>query len=235
MNTRYIIALLVFGLGAITFRPHAHAQATSILVGQVNHEGDDQVCVTVKLEPEAKQVAGAWQKYLKKEHSIKLKGKRPMRAEEVNFGAISNQTLDFFSEVAEEDGMSVMKVYARLGYDDYLSPNEHPEAFAAMKSVTVRFVREYLQGYYAHQIDVAAKALAKTRKLRGKYQKESEGLRSANEDLTSEMKKLERKIESNEGRVDGLKELIETSDKTINSQEGTLSRLREKYSSIPNQ
>jgi hypothetical protein len=151
--------------------------------GFVKFDGGDRPCIVVHIDPETKTLKKAWVDYVKKGFGVKMKGigfltnKDVLYAEKVNFDAISDKRIDFYTRIVEDDNGSEMQVYARFGYDNYVEKTQTPIPYAKMEGVLIGFLKDYLPGYHKSMVNDTQKrikALEKEQKNLGKDIKKSE-------------------------------------------------------------
>lgn len=196
---------------------------------EVEYQGETHDCILIRLEDDSKDVAKAWEKYLKKNHDVKMKGSDPMAAEGVNLEAVSAKMMDLFTEISTEDGITEMRVFARLGYDVYLGQEEYREQFQSLEKVTQDFLESYLPDYYLNEIDAASKVLKDMKKSRTDLVDEVSDKQSDIADNEKDIADLKKENETLQSDIRDLKILTEAKEDEMRAQQNKLDLLRKKY------
>lgn len=235
INTRTLskiaaIFLLLTLFAAIVF---GQSPAATVNQGSTLHDGEERPCLVIRMEPSEKEVKKAWESFLEKDHKVKLKGNKVMEAIEVEFPAISPKTMDFFTKIQEDKNGTEMMVFARLGYDTYLNPQDYGQEWVAMERVTKTFLTTFLSEYYNAQVDDAKKVVEKAVKAREKMEKKSSSLTSKNAKLAAKIEGMQDDIGKNEADVKDYQQAIDKEAKVIDENNAALDRLRAKLASIP--
>lgn len=215
MKNTIRLLIIVFGI-IIPF--WTFAQTTfDFQVSTLEYDGEQRPCITVRLEPDTKEVKKAWEDFVKKEYKIKLKGlgflvnKDVLSAEKVTIKALrlSDKAIDFRTRIVEEKDHTLMQVFVSLGYDIYLGPDNYPLAFQDVKNKTWEFAKSYLNTYYNEQIKEVTKLLKDLNKEQSKIQdkiadneKEMEKLRKENEKLAKDLRDLDNEIKDKRLKLD---------------------------------
>lgn len=197
----------------------------------ISHDGKSRPCLFIKVDPEAKTLKEAWNDYLKDNHDLKLKGigflanKDLMSRKEVIVSAISSNTMDFYTEIIENETGSEMRVFASFGYDMYIDASSMPKEYEALKSIMTSFLNTYIPNYYQEIIDETEKVVSDLSKDQSKLKK------SISKD-TKKVEKYKEKIESlSEDLKDDSSELEEVETKLSNRKE-KLAKYKGKLSGV---
>jgi hypothetical protein len=166
----------------------------------INFDDAMRPCIQLNMDPEPKTLKKAWKEYLKENYDFKLKGigfltnKDLLSAEEVNVELISPNAMDFYTKVIEVENGSEMKVFARHGYDIYISKASSPAEYLALNGIVEGFVKSYLPEYYKNQIEETEKRIEtltdKTNEIKDNIAdntSEIENLKKETEELKKEM------------------------------------------------
>ncbi|MEM6265046.1 MAG: hypothetical protein AAGI38_21225, partial [Bacteroidota bacterium] len=129
---------LIIAASLITFNAGFSQNAKTVVV---NHKDIDHKAVEVTFVEEPKEVKSDWDRYLRKNYDVNLKGngflanKEVLTAEEVVIPGISPKKMDFYTQIipGDEEGTSVLRVFADYGYSISLTPNTFPEEYNRMK------------------------------------------------------------------------------------------------------
>ena len=142
------------------------AQGTKIENSSTTFEKTLRPAIHVVVEPEAKDVAKAWKAYVADNLGQKLKGGNSlMSAEGVNILQISDQMLNFYTQIEDNKPAGTsMYVFAGKGADQFFNPNDDQVAFDKMKGIVKSFLGSYLPTYYNNMIATTQKTVDKTQK-----------------------------------------------------------------------
>ncbi len=207
------------------------AQSLQIGEGQVKHDKQMRPCIEASLEPEVGDVKDAWEKFLKKEYKVKLKGngfltdKDVLYAEKVKFKAVSDKTMDFFTRIVEEDDQTKMYVYGSFGYDIFINPKGYPLEYQRLEDITKRFLNGYLPNFYIKEVNNAEKTLAGLRNEQSDMEKEME-------DNKKQMEKLRERNEALEKDLPQKNKQIAEAEQALKDKEGNWSEVKDKISSF---
>lgn len=191
------------------------AQTMQIGDGQVKHEKEMRPCIEVILAPEPDKVKEAWEDFMKKEYDVKLKGygfltnKDVLSAEGIDFKAVSNKKMDFYTRIVKEEDMTKMCVYGSFGYDIFINKNGYPLEYKHLEDITKQFLNGFLPGYYTEQIQGIQSSLKDLNDDKGRMENEMEDNRKEIEKLTARnaelTKELNNKVKSIEEKAQILK------------------------------
>ena len=207
------------------------AQSLQIGEGQVKHDKQMRPCIEASLEPEVGDVKDAWEKFLKKEYKVKLKGngfltdKDVLYAEKVKFKAVSDKTMDFFTRIVEEGDQTKMYVYGSFGYDIFINPKGFPLEYKRLEDITQRFLNGYLPNFYIKQVNNAEKALADLRNEQSNMEKEME-------DNKKQLEKLKERNEQLEKELPQKNKQVEAAEQALKSKEANWSEVKSKINSF---
>jgi flagellar capping protein FliD len=184
-------------------------------------------CLQVNLDPEPKTLKKAWREYLKDNYDFKLKGigflsnKDLLSAEEINVNQISSKVMDFYTHIVEDENGSEMKVFVRHGYDIYVSEENYPNEYFAVREILESFIKYYLPKYYEER-------LSDTEKRVKELVKESDDLQEEIEDDSDDIAKLKKEIEEKEEKLKSNKQALETAKAKLTKRQEKLKRIRSK-------
>ena len=180
------------------------AQTFSIIESTIYHENKSQLSLEVDIAPSTKDTRKAFQKYLKSNYSVKLKRSGDIYA--VNAQKIIEITdvqIDFFAKFKKDKNEGTqMSVFARKGYDLYLTPQEDAKAFASMRTIFDDFLKKYLTEYYEDELEGAVDVHADLSKDKKNLTEDIEDLNKEIEDNTKEIGKLKEEIEENTNEIE---------------------------------
>lgn len=159
----------------------------------IDYDKAQRPCIQVNLDPEPITLKNAWRDYLKDDYDFKLKGigflsnKDLLSAEAITVDQISPNAMDFYTQIVEDDNGSEMKVFVRHGYDIYITKENYPNEYRALRKILESFIEYYLPKYYEGKIDDTEKRVNK---------------------LTEERNDLKKEIDENFGKIEKLKNEI---------------------------
>ncbi|MCO6478441.1 MAG: hypothetical protein J5I94_17555 [Phaeodactylibacter sp.] len=173
------------------------AQIVEVANSTIKYDKAERPCIMVELEAGPKTLKGAWKDYLKDKHDVKLKGfgflanKDLLDAEEVQFEALSDKAMNFYTHFDEKKDKTQMCVFASLGYDIYLSPGEYPKEYRAMRKIVDDFISDFVPRYYEQQVEESEEQLS--------------GLEAEIKSLKDDISNNEKQIEKNRKEIEKLR------------------------------
>lgn len=186
----------------------------------MNYDNGQRPCLQLNLDPEPKALKHAWRDYLKDNYNFKLKGigflrnKDLLNSDEIIVPQISSNAIDFFTHIVEDQNGSEMKVFVRHGYDIYISQENYPNEYAALKEILESFIKFYLPQYYEGKVIETEKRITKLTDETNDLQKEIADDSSRIVKMKKEITDFEKKLESNIERLEVKnKELIKRTEK----------------------
>jgi len=198
-----ISKLVLIPLFCIIFSPVLSGQDLVFRDSDYEFKKEQRPAVMVRVDVPPKTLKGAWKDFLKDEYDIKLKGfgflanKDQLTAEEVDFKAISDEKVDFYSQFEEKKNEeTVMYIFARHGYDFYVGPEKFPSEYDRMRSIVEKFVGGFVPDF---------------------YQKEAEELQEKISDINDEISDKESTIADNEEEIKSLREEIDALREEVNA------------------
>lgn len=201
LNT--ITSFLFISLFAIT----SNAQSVDITDGFIKFDKEPRPCLIVHVDPEPKRLKTAWKKYLKNNYELRLSGNQILSAERVTIAEISENAMDFYTQINEDENGSEMRVFARHGYDIYINRATSLQEYNKIRSILENFLKTHVSNYYQEIIDDTEKAIKKH---------------------TKEEKKLESKIAKNSKKAEKLKVKSEELIKDVVQYKDELAEAKEK-------
>jgi cell division protein FtsB len=193
-----------------------NAQTFRIDTSEVSFENKLRPCLLVKYDASAKTVKKGWADYLKRNHSIKVKGiglltdKDIVDAEDVTINSIADKRMNMYARVSDLPAGSEMKFFVSFGYDFFIGPENYGNEFGAMHKLLNDFSINFLNDFYSDEASSMLKQIKgyendikKNNKEAGrntnKANKGSDavasGYEAKNKALALENKQIEEKIE----------------------------------------
>lgn len=148
------LSILFLALFSINIK----AQTFKIDTTEISFDNKLRPCYAVFVDPDPKTLKNAWEKYLKKKYSIRVKGNSFfgssdfIKAEDVVINKISKKRLDLYSRIIETAEGSEMKVFVAFGYDYYAGDKGFQTEFDALKDLLNTFLLKSLNEYYTDEI-----------------------------------------------------------------------------------
>lgn len=216
--------LILLSVLMYSFSFFANSQVYSINDGTAVVNDMARPCISVTMEPEAKEIKKAWKSYLKKKYDLKLKGAKgdDLKGEEVVFPAVTARTMDFYTKFKRDkkEKTTTMNVLISFGYDVYLNKNDNSKEYSSLMTIIKEFSLEFLRGYYNESLQDLNKEFAKSEKERDKTINENVKLASDIEKNKQTIIDLKKENEEKSSNIEKNKELIEQlKEKVIEKQE----------------
>jgi len=205
---------------------HMNAQ-TSIETydSTIKFDKEQRPCLQLNLDPEPKTLKDAWRDYLKDNYDFKLKGigflsnKDLLSAEEIMVPKISPKTMDFYTNIVEDENGSEMKIFARHGYDIYINKKNYPDEYDALREVIDGFIKQYLPKYYEGRV-------SDTQDRIKKLEDETKDLKKDINDGTERIAKLKKEIENLEKKLGTNNEALKIANKKLIKRNEKLERIK---------
>ena len=143
----------------------ASAQTYKIDTSEISFENKLRPCFHVNYDAPAKTVKKAWDKFFKKNYSVKITGisllsnKDIIRGTDVTIAAISDKRMDMYARVTDIAGGSELKYFMSFGYDFFIGPVAYPKEYEGMKKILNDFSVDFLNEYYADEVSSITKKI----------------------------------------------------------------------------
>lgn len=206
MKTTQKSLILLFGflfIGSLGI----NAQSIKPQDGTILFENNSRACLFVSLDPEPKTLKMAWKEYLEDNFNFKLKGistfqnKDILYAENVKIDKISAYSMNFYTQILENENGSEMKVFASFGLDEFIDTVNKPKEYILLNEILEGFLKVYLPKYYTQEVNDTKKRV---------------------NDLTLEINKLNDEIIKDHNKLESLKRDIEELTKKTEMNENAL-------------
>lgn len=217
--TFLIISLTVQNLFAQKLQP---VDAT------ISYDGKSRPCLFIKVDPEAKTLKEEWNDFLKDNYDLKLKGigflanKDLMSRKEVIVDEISTNAMNFYTEIIEGETGSEMRVFASFGYDIYIDASMQKE-YAALRSMMVTFLNDYIPNYYQEIIDDTEKVVSNLSKDESKLKKSIAKDSKKITKLKSEIESLTEEVSENNSELEEVQKKLMNRREKLSKYKGKLS------------
>lgn len=195
MKTIATVVLLGGILGMIC-QP-AKAQLYDVRAGNVSFERKEREALKVQVDGTAQWTRDYWQAWLKDTYNIRLKGdgtfgvgkKDLLVAKQAQVSSVSGNLIDLYSSVvAPADTVAELAVWATLGGNSFLSADQTPSEYAALRTMVQSFASAARIKAYKDQITEAEKQVKDAEKEREKLQKDILNLQA---NTTSNLARIE--------------------------------------------
>jgi hypothetical protein len=192
-----VSVLLLLGgfLGLMT--PPATAQLYDVRTGNVSFERKEREALKVQVDGTAQWTRDYWQAWLKDNYNIRLKGdgtfgvgkKELLVAKQTPVSSVSGKLLDLYSSViAPADTVAELAVWATLGGNSFLTSDQTPSEFAALRTMVQSFAAAARVKAYKDQLVEAEKQVKEVEKEREKLEK---NILSLQANTTSNLARIE--------------------------------------------
>jgi len=157
---------------------------------QISFQDKLRPCLSSNLDPKPRDVENSWQSYLKGTYKIKLKGGTFMSAEDVIIPSVSPNRMNLYTRVAKSVAGSEMSLFASFGYDFFIGTDNYPKEFVELKKIMDKFLYQFLNKYYADEINSISKDIKSLEKRKISLLKLIESNSKKVEKATREMKTI---------------------------------------------
>ncbi len=186
-----------------------NAQKLTVEDGFILYEEDKVQTIDITLEPEVDLIKDRFESWLKNNYDINLNDKKLlffdkkyMTANGVVIPKISATKLDLKFKVDEtKKGMTKIKAFASLGYDNWLNENKYPAEFMAFRDVVYEFVENAIPKYYLNQVEQSKAQLAELQEEGQNLQADLEKVRNKIDKLQKENDELLIQIRNNQDKI----------------------------------
>jgi hypothetical protein len=188
--------LLLGGILGMICQP-AKAQLYDVRAGNVSFERKEREALKVQVDGTAQWTRDYWQAWLKDTYNIRLKGdgtfgvgkKDLLVAKQAQVSSVSGNLIDLYSSVvAPADTVAELAVWATLGGNSFLSADQTPSEYAALRTMVQSFASAARIKAYKDQIIEAEKQVKDAEKEREKLQKDILNLQA---NTTSNLARIE--------------------------------------------
>ncbi|MEB8329484.1 hypothetical protein OO009_08945 [Flavobacteriaceae bacterium KMM 6897] len=226
MNTPKLRKLLIgffmlnlIGIGSL------NAQTIVPKDGSITHNGKLRPCILVSLDPKPDDLKEAWRDYLSDTYDFKLKGigflknKDLLSAEDVIIQKISQNKINFYTNIVESELGSEMKVFASLDNKKYINQKDLGKEYKALNNIVENFLNTYLPIYYQEMLEDTNK----------NYENLSKDVANLNEEIVDDSEKIEelkKEIKDLSDKLESNRDTLEKTKLSLKSTEEKLVRIK---------
>jgi len=228
---KYILTIMTL----FTFS-FCYTQVVDFSDGMVTYEDEEIKTIDVLLNPKVETIKDKFDDWMDDNYEVNLDGKKLlffnkeyMSANGVNVPQISSKKIDLLVKVDESNNENtLLQVFASFGYDNWITEEDHPYEYAALRGIVIDFVQDYLPEYYFNKIQDTEEEIAK---IKDKKEKLSEDMADNDEEITKLLKEnrdLMDKIKSNQDRLKKAKQKLNTRNSEYKTIKKKISDIKEK-------
>jgi len=194
------------------------AQKVSYNDGIIQQDGEEVKTVNVILSPKVETIEDKFEEWMSKNYDVDLDGKKLlffdkefMTANGVIIPQISSKKIDLKVKVSETKTKDTkLFVFASYGYNNWITPEDHPTAYAALKRIVQNFISEYLPKYYYDKVENTEENIVELKDDRSNLNEDIVENQNEIEKLKKDNIELKRKLKENENNIeDAQKKLSE--------------------------
>lgn len=224
------LALILISFASLSLS----AQTYSIIQSTAYHKDKSQTSLEVEIAPEPKETRKAFKKYLRKQHDVKLKRDGDFYAvKQSKVVAITDVQIDLYSAFKEnKDGGTQMSLFARKGYDLYITPTSDGAAFSNMRTLFQDFLNGYLGEYYEDKLEDAVDLSGDLKKDKSKLTDKNKDLNDDIEDNKKDIEKMTKENKEKAEQIEENKKELKKLEEKINSSDNNVDQLKSKKQGI---
>ncbi len=215
MNKKLILTLVFVHIAA-----WALAQDVAWLKTSRNKfEKTEITALEISYEAPKSEVEDAFEKYFKKNYKAKFKNKK---AEAVLVPEITIDKLEFFYEIKENSGQTILFVAASKGYDLILTPERFGDEYQKFKKFMYDFSVAFNREYLMKQLTEAQKVLEDIQRQQADLTKDNQQLtdKIGNNtkkiaELNQENAQAEQKIKDNSAAIEQTKPKVDEAARRV--------------------
>ena len=208
-----------------------NAQSIKPQDGTIIFEDKLRSCMVVDLDPETKTLRSAWTEYLEDNYDLKLKGngffqnKDILYAENVLIDKISVNSMNFYTQIIENENGSEMKLFASFDYDAFIKKEKDSVEYKSLNEILEGFLKVYLPKYYTIGVNDTKKRILEL----------TEEINDLNEDIisdTGKLEKLKQQIDELTKETETNKIALEINKKKLTKREEKLVRIKSQLNNL---
>ena len=193
-----------------------NAQEVIFSDGSIMYEDEEVHTINVLLNPKVKTIKDKFGDWMDDNYEVNLDGKKLlffnkefMTANGVVIPQISERKIDLKVKVDESTGdKTLLNVFASFGYNNWITEENHPYEYAALRGIVLDFVQDYLPEYYFKKIKATEKEIAEIKDNKDKLEKSVADNKDEINKLMEENKELMEKIKTNQNNLKDAKQKL---------------------------
>ena len=219
------------------------AQTMTIAERTVSAKGTQVNAWVISVGDNQEMAKKTFTDFSKKELKLKPKsqGKMIVVSEEANLSAISTKRGDFKGIIFSEGNTYKMGVSFALGYDIVINSQEYPAEMAALRDVTIDYMKFHYTRYYDEALEKKERERSKFEKQVKQTEKEISTLRASNkrsekriyktEDQAVELE-LQNKIAQNKLTIENLNQKLPGLNHQIEQKNEEITETKNEYNDV---
>lgn len=189
------------------------AQNLSYQDSSIEFEGDQVQTIDVLLSPQVNTIKDKFENWMDENYDVDLDGKKLLffdkeflTANGVVIPQISDKKIDLKVKVDEtKAGLTKLNVFASFGYNNWITEEDHPYEYAALRSIVYNFISDYLPKYYYQKVDDSTKNLASLSEKRADLKDDVKENEEDINKLEKENKEILIKLKENQDKINRTK------------------------------
>jgi len=203
-----------------------NAQKVKYNNGNILFDGEELQTIEVKLSPNVSTIKDKFSDWMDDHYDVNLNGKKLlffdkefMSAKGVVIPQISDRKIDLRVKVDETSkGKTILHVFAAYGYNNWITPENHPYAYDALRGIVYDFVSDYLPQYYYERVEDSEDMV--------------EDLREDNEDIQADLANNRKEIKELLKKNDNLRLELETNKSELKKANEKLILREQEYQKV---
>lgn len=231
---KYLMTITI----AILFTGMCLAQNLEFEITKIEFNDEKVEVVQTNLEPGSDEVREAFENYMDDTYGVDLDGKKFLffdkgyiMAEAINVPEISDKNITLYAKTSEsKNGPTALNIFASTGNSNWITDNENPGAFKAMKNIARKFTADYLPDYYNSEIKKAKEAVANLESDVNDMKDEIEDNENKITTKKDEIEELKKENVEIEGVIADTERKIEKAKKAVGNRKSDLDNAEETFS-----
>ncbi len=212
---------LLLTLSLLILTSDTTAQIVKYNDGKIMYQDEELQTINVTLSPKVETIKDKFESWMSDHYNVNLDGKKLlffdkefMTANGVIIPKISQRQIDLKVKVNEsKNGNTQLHVFASYGYNNWITPEDHPQAYRSLRGIVYDFVGEYLPEYYYDKIQKTQDQLKDLTDQNIEFREDILNKEKDIVKLKNEIDELEKDIKSNESLIKKEKEKLRNEKK----------------------